>query len=132
MSVLPGVAAWLTVAAIESVVRRDLAGASLSSGTSVAMCLVSTVPWALTVRLPALTGGIGWVLLLVMTTSVLPETRREAAGLAVLVCPWILVGRDLGVADAIPVAAALLAASAAMGAAVAWIERADIPLETAQ
>lgn len=142
-SASPGIATWLTVAAIEIVVRQEIPAVSLSSGTIAAMFLVSTVPWAVTVPLPRLTGGMCWGLLLVMTTTALPAAQREAllagtggtallAGVAVLTCPWIVVGRDLVAADAFPVAMAMLMASAAMAAAIVWIDRADVPLEAAQ
>src|SRR5688572_9384978 len=78
MSACPGVAAWLMVAAIEMVVRQDVPVVSLSSGTLAAMFLVSTAPWAVTVPLPRLTGGIAWVLLFVTAIAVVPAGQREA------------------------------------------------------
>lgn len=144
MSASPGIASWLTVGVIEVVLRAGFAPISLSSGTLAGMFLVSTVPWAATVRLPRLTGGIAWVVLLVVAMTVMPSAYRDtfvetethhgfvATAVAVLLCPWILVGRPLTGNDMMPVVTAGLLASAAMVAALWWIDRADLPLEAAQ
>jgi hypothetical protein len=52
--------------------------------------------------------------------------------LVVTVCPFVLIGRRVGVDDA-PVLGPLVTVCALGGvAAVAWIARMDIPLESAQ
>ena len=62
-SIAPGIASWLIVASVESL-TTGRASAALASGTCVAVMLVSTIPWALTVALPRFSGGIGWLLVL--------------------------------------------------------------------
>ncbi|MBI4264916.1 MAG: hypothetical protein HY657_11120 [Acidobacteria bacterium] len=144
MSVAPGVATWLALAALELAFIGGPAQ-SLTSGTVAGMILVSALPWAATVALPRLTGGLVWITLLVLVVSVMPGSTNEIVAewqaaddgpivrtLAVLVCPWILAGRDLRGPDLLPAAAAIAFASLAVVAAVAWIARSDFPLEAGQ
>ena len=145
MSAAPGMASWLSLAAVELVITGGRANVSCAPGTVVGLVLVSTLPWAATVPLPRLAGGIAWITLLVFIISVLPASSREALmtgadgeyglvarSMAVLVCPWILAGRDLGGDDMLPAVLALAAAVTAVVAALVWIDRTDIPLEAAQ
>jgi hypothetical protein len=115
----------------------------LASGTCAAMVLVSTLGWAITVRLPRFAGGIGWLLVLTLSTSVLsPVTlpSRSASDVSewmqraweFLVYPVIFVGRELNVGDGLIAAPALLLAFVSMIAACRWISRASVPLEAAQ
>jgi len=82
-SALPGVVGWLVLALICEGVRADAGQVSLfSSGTMVAMSLVSTLPWAFTLRLPRFAGAIGWLLLVTLAMLVAPDalTTSIAAG----------------------------------------------------
>lgn len=132
LSALPGAVTWLSVAALEFAVQPGTPPVSLASGTMAGMFLVSTLPWAATVWLPRLTGGIAWILLIVFALSVMSEARREVTAAAVLVCPWILAGHHLAISEIGPAALAIAVALSAMAAALGSIGRADVPLETAQ
>jgi len=68
--------------------------------------VASTLPWAVTVPLPRLTGGLVWIVF-----------DRVTAGAA---------------AAMVPTAVVAAAALGAMTAAIVWIQRADFPLEAAQ
>jgi hypothetical protein len=139
----PGVIAWLTLAAVELAASSRSSRTLLASGTVAAMGLVSTLPWAITVRLPRFSGGIGWLLALVISTSVLspgnvPGGQPGAAGDVIwaawgfLVYPVVFVGRELGVDEALIAAPALIVSVASMAAACRWVSRASVPLEAAQ
>jgi hypothetical protein len=117
--------------------------ASLTAGAAAALFLVSTLPWAATAPLPRLTGGLVWIVLLAAAVTMVPVSPMTDAArmegesfamrlMAVLVCPWVLA-RD-GVIDALiaPAAVSTAIAVGGMAAALLWIHRADIPLETAQ
>ncbi len=144
ISIAPGVLAWLVLAVIEVTVRGGADTNLLASGTCAAMGLVSTMPWAITVRLPRFSGGIGWLLLLTLSTSVLPSGRLPGSSGAsevgksiwsaweFLVYPAVFVGRELSIGDGLIAALALVLALAAMVAACRWVSRASIPLEAAQ
>jgi hypothetical protein len=141
-SAAPGAVAWLVLAAGERA-----AGAGhlnlLTSGTLTAMGLVSTLPWAINVRLPRFAGGIGWLLALALSSHV--WSPAAPAGLpgpgvgqliwpawTVLVYPAGLVGRDLDVSQGVIAAPAIILAAGAMAAACLWVSRASVPLEAAQ
>jgi hypothetical protein len=141
-SAAPGAVAWLVLAAGERA-----AGAGhlnlLTSGTLTAMGLVSTLPWAINVRLPRFAGGIGWLLALALSSHV--WSPAAPAGLpgpgvgqliwqawTVLVYQAGLVGRDLDVSQGVIAAPAIILAAGAMAAACLWVSRASVPLEAAQ
>ena len=105
ISAAPGAAGWGALVLIEWVSRGEAAAPSLTGGALTSLVLASTLPWAVTVPLPPLTGGLVWIVLL-------------ATG----------ISRPMTV----PPLAAAIAAAAALVAAVVWIQRADFPLETAQ
>jgi hypothetical protein len=129
-SVAPGAVVWLALAGVETAVNGGPAGL-LTTGTMAAMALVSTLPWAVTVRLPRFSGGIGWLLALTISTSVWPSMPLSSAW-GSLIYPAGLVGQDLGVHDGLVAAPAMVFALVAMVAACLWIVRATIPLEAAQ
>lgn len=104
ISAAPGIAGWLALAVIERALNGQPA-ASLTAGALTGLVLASTLPWAATVPLPRLTGGLVWIVL-------------------------VVAGMTRGVT--VPPVIAVAGAVAAMVAAIAWIERADFPLETAQ
>jgi hypothetical protein len=144
MSALPGVGSWLAVAAMESIMTRRLPQASFASGTLAAMCVISTLPWALTVRLPRLTGGIAWMLALTAAATLLPPTPLDmlvpglaglagpAAALAFLLCPWLVVGQPLAPSHIAPVLSMVVVVVAVMAGALIWLDQTDVPLEAAQ
>ena len=105
ISAAPGVGAWGVLVLVEWATNGRSGMSSLASRALTGLLLASTLPWAVTVPLPRLTGGLVWIVLLVTGFT--------------------------GTITVPPLAAAI-AAAAAMGAAVAWIQRADFPLETAQ
>jgi len=144
ISIAPGVLAWLVLAAVEVTARGGPDTNLLASGTCAAIGLVSTMPWAITVRLPRFSGGIGWLLILTLSTSVLSSGRMPGSSGAnevgeslwsaweFLVYPAVFVGRELSIGDGLIAAPALVLAVAAMVAACRWVSRASIPLEAAQ
>ena len=142
-SIAPGLVAWLSLAAVEVAASRGVQMRLLASGTCVAMALVSTIAWAITVRLPRFSGGIGWLLVLTLSTSVLspmnvPSRSTNDVGewlrpaWECLVYPVVFVGRELDVGEGLIAAPALLLAVALMLAACRWLSRASVPLEAAQ
>ena len=144
-SIAPGTAAWLLVAGVEVTASGGARTALLASGTCAAMCLVSTLPWAITVRLPRFSGAIGWLLVLVMSTTTFPSARvvtgpftsSDPGGLiwsawSFLVYPPGLVGQVLSWTQVLVAAPALVLAGCSMAAACRWVVRASVPLEAAQ
>ena len=143
-SIAPGVLAWLVLAAVEASARGSADTNLLASGTCAAMGLVSTMPWAITVRLPRFSGGIGWLLVLTLSTGLLSSGTMPGSSGAnevaesvwsaweFLVYPAVLVGRELSIGDGLIAAPALVLALVAMAAACRWVSRASIPLEAAQ
>jgi hypothetical protein len=129
-SIAPGVVVWLALALLESAVSLR-AGALLTSGTVSAMALVSTLPWAITVRLPRFSGGIGWLLALAITTSVWPAMDLSSAW-GLLLYPAGLVGRTIGVENVLVAGPGIVLALGAMVTACRWVARAAVPLEAAQ
>ena len=144
ISIAPGVLAWLVLAVVEVTARHGADTNLLASGTCAAMGLVSTMPWAITVRLPRFSGGIGWLLVWTLSTSVLSSGRMPGSSGAnevgesiwsaweFLVYPAVFVGRELSIGDGLIAAPALVLALAGMVAACRWVSRASIPLEAAQ
>jgi hypothetical protein len=142
-SITPGVLAWLVLAAVELAASHGAEMRLLASGTCAAMALVSTMPWAITVRLPRFSGGIGWLLVLTLSSSVLSPLSvpgRSASDISegmrrtweFLVYPVVFVGRELDVGEGLIAAPALMLALASMLAACRWVSRASVPLEAAQ
>jgi hypothetical protein len=139
-AVTPVVIGWFVLAALESA-RSGHPPTMLASGSVAAMFVVSTLPWALTVTLPRFAGAIGWVLLAVLATTLLPPdvgtVWRDAHSSGwldawgFLIFPSRMAGRDAAAYWAI-VLPGLAVAALAMVAALLWIHRADIPLEAAQ
>jgi hypothetical protein len=79
--------------------------------------------------LPRFGGAIGWLLVLVTMTTVVPA--GVPAWLQFLVYPVTVVGRDV-LSSPGTVVPALTLAAAAMVAAAVWIVRMDVPLEASQ
>ena len=143
-SIAPGVLAWLMLAAVEAAASGGADVRLLASGTCAAMALVSTMAWAITVRLPRFSGGIGWLLVLTLWSRVFSPGNMPGGHAATeigswiwpvwefLVYPAVFVGRELDVGEGLIVAPALLIGLASMVAACRWVSRASVPLEAAQ
>lgn len=131
-SIAHGVAAWLVLVVIERVASGGTETKLLASGTCAAVALVSTLPWAITVRLPRFSGGIGWLLALAISTSVWPSSEFTPPAWRFLVYPPGLVGHALNAGEAVSVAPALVLACCSMVAACRWVSQASVPLEAAQ
>lgn len=138
VSIAPGLAVWLAVAAVEALARPGLPSQTLAGGTCVAMAVTSMVAWATTVGLPRFTGAIGWMAVVSAVGSVWPLDALIVDGwpvvraLAALVNPALLIGRSL-TWDAMSTATpALLVGMAAMVCACAWVTVADFRLEASQ
>ena len=67
VSGLPGMAAWYVVALAELTMSRSDAGIGFGAPGLVSLLLVTTVTWAVTLPLPQLSGGILWLLAIVLT-----------------------------------------------------------------
>jgi hypothetical protein len=63
VSALPGALAWVVVGVAQAVAAKSLAVLALRPAGWAALLLVSTIPWALTLRLPPLSGGAIWLTL---------------------------------------------------------------------
>ena len=145
-SACPGIVCWLALAATCGlVVGADAGGLLLSTGSVVAVCLVSTIPWATTLRLPRFSGAIGWLLIVATMSlavqrpfSIGPEQSLEGwrpwmhSAWTMLLYPPVLVGRSLHGAEALAVLPSLIVATGALAAAFWSVQRRDIPLEAAQ
>jgi hypothetical protein len=143
-SIAPGVMAWIALAAVELSMTGGVEKRLLTTGTISAMGLVSTLPWAITVRLPRFSGGIGWLLALSISASVLSSGNMSASRSAndagellwsawgFLVYPAGFVGHQLSVREGLIAAPALVLALTSMTAAFHWVSRASVPLEAAQ
>ena len=125
-SVLPGVLGWLARAASE-----HAAGAHLltASGTLVAVVAVSTIPWAVTMPLPRLSGAIAWLVLCLTAGTFAPGGGDVGTG---LLLPWSVIGAPLRGVDAYIAAAIGVAGVCSVAAAILGIERMDVPLESSQ
>jgi hypothetical protein len=144
VSVTPGAAAGAVVGLVE-VASGDSGHTVFSAGTFAAFFLVSTLPWALAVRLPRFAPSIGWILLLAMVPMVVPAATADRAlrlaftaspgyeaAFMSLLYPVSLVGQPFQPESALVVAPGLALASGAMLASLWWIAHADFPLEAAQ
>jgi len=143
-SVVPGLISWLVVAAVCQLAAGGEAVSLFSVGTITALAEVSTIPWAATVRLPRFSGAIGWLLILVTASLVIPLPAMQVtspdggwgawfvAMIAVLIYPPLLVGQALTGRNALLVLLALIGSGAAVFVALWSTGRRDIPLEAAQ
>jgi len=142
LSALPGVACWLTLAAVEVAWHRT--AALSSSGTLVVVLCVSMFPWAVSVPLLRFSGATGWLLALVMTATLTPAgtggyelwqiQRGEPwwwSAIASLLFPGRLVGESV-LAHAPAAIVLLVLVAAVMSAALAWVALSDLPLEMGQ
>jgi hypothetical protein len=140
LSIAPGIAAWLTLAFVELLVRGG-ESLALAPGSVMALLLVSTLAWAVTVPLPRLSGGIIWLLAIVMLTGATDGWRAIAlsdgpaspsGALVYALCPFLLAGRPLPWPAAWVVMPAVVLSAVAVASAVAWVGRMDVALEASQ
>lgn len=144
-SALPGLLSWLVVATVAEVEAGSRDGSLFDAGTSAAVLLVSTIPWATTTRLPRFSGAIGWLLIVALASLLMPpltaldlhDAGRSwqawvTTAFAVLVFPPALVGHALNGREALLLLPAATACALAVGVAAWSIGRRDIPLEAAQ
>ena len=119
MSAAAGTGSWLALAATEAIVASSMP--SLLGPVPVAlMACVSTVPWALTIHLPRLSGGVGLAVSAAFVWAVMPAPVRTAT---------MALAERGGVVESIAVVAA---SAAALAAALRVVARMDVPLEAAQ
>lgn len=142
MSALPGLVAWVALGLSELLVAQT--ASAFASGTVAAFWIVSTLAWAMTVRLPRLSGGVVWLMLAALAFAPFGGDRSGLLAAlggkgppilrmgAVLVCPFALVGVQLDGADALAALGALAISTCAWAIAAWHVVREDIPLETAQ
>jgi len=142
-SIAYGIAAWFVLIVVERLASGGTETTLVASGTWAAVGLVSTLPWAITLRLPRFSGGIGWLLTLAITTSMRPSLELAvgrtsdlgsllSSAWGFLVFPAGVIGREFALSEAIITAPALLLACGSMVAACRWVSRASVPLEAAQ
>lgn len=143
MSVLPGLVVWWALGAVEMVAARTWRPLAFSSGSMAAFAVISGAAWALTVRLPRLSGGLAWQLGTMVWglgwwggATPMELMARDSGTLAragaVALCPFVLLGRRLSSEDLAIVMPAAGAAVVCTVAAVVWIARMDVPLESSQ
>jgi hypothetical protein len=131
-SCIGGIAAWLTIAAGEAIATGGVPATSFASGTVLALIVVSLLSWAITAPLPRLSGGLVWLLLVVTLQAFVPAAFVAPNAFSVVVSPWVLVGTELPEIDPITALPIVVMTTIAAGAACAWIDRADIPLQVAR
>jgi hypothetical protein len=127
-AIVPGLAGWLVLALATTVTHWRSANPLVVSGTLVAMLMVSTIPWAVTVALPRFSGAIGWLLLISMGAM---GGAEWPAAVRAVIFPVALAGQPLGHRPEV-LAPAVLLSVVSVATALLWVHRADIPLEAAQ
>lgn len=140
-AVLPGAAAWALLGGAE----RVMGGTAVwSSGSVVALALVSLGGWAATAALPRLSGGVVWLVLLLAVFGWSGAWRQDILAVAAgggaietraavyLLCPLLLAGRALSGPDLIATMPALAVMIGAGLVAWRWLVRLDVTLEAAQ
>ncbi len=109
VSIGPGLATWLALAAINLAARPHQWPTALTSAWLVAFFYVSTMAWAMTLPFPRLAGGALWLAVLVGLAgsgrlSKLAEVFKEGGGgwavavrqaTASLVCPFLVTGAGM-------------------------------------
>lgn len=144
MSALPGLCAWIVLGAIELIASAGARSEIFAGGTCAAMFVASALPWALTVALPRFAGAIGWLLVVVVITSLAPAAwppwfgpasgwdDRALQAVWFLIYPPAMLGREFTGATAVTALPAVVLAASAVAAAVCWIHRMGVRLESAQ
>jgi hypothetical protein len=129
LSVVPGLVMWLVMGIVEMVSAATLAPKAFASGTIALFMLVSGPAWALTIGFPRLSGAIGWLLAMALWRA---AGFDDQGAFSNVLCPFVLIGRPLVGDLANTAVAAVLVSTCLPIAAVMWIVRMDVPLESAQ
>jgi hypothetical protein len=127
-AIAPGIGSWATLAVTAALAGSESANPMISSGTTTALLMVSTIPWAATVALPRFSGAIGWLLVVAIGATVgvtWPDPIRR------VMFPIAMVGQSIDHRLDVLLPALLLSIVSVMGALL-WVHRSDIPLEAAQ
>jgi hypothetical protein len=144
MSSAPGAASWVVLGLVELAVVASGEDAAIPTfGTAASLFVVSAVAWALTAPLPRFAGGIGWLLVLALSSMLpLDIVRRVVTGgtagqwrwnaVRAFVAPQTMIGLRWADAGAVPVWPAIGIAAAWLVAAVRRIEREDFRLDAGQ
>jgi hypothetical protein len=144
LSILPGISVWWALGLVEMLVGGTVRPLAFASGSVASIWIISALAWALTVRLPRLSGGIAWLLGVAVwivgwsggatVIDAVSDGRADTLTRAVIValCPFVLVGKRLSGSDAFVVLPAMTVATGLAAGAVMWIARMDVPLESAQ
>jgi hypothetical protein len=139
-SAAPGVVAWIACGAVQAIAARSASVPAFRPAGWAALLLVSTIPWAVSVRAAPLVGGTLWLLLsvsFVVSGRVLePLGRLHAQPLWALEHPATALGLGLAFPFAIPSmqwpSVLVLAFSGIAGVALACgvfaVARAEFPL----
>jgi hypothetical protein len=141
VSIAPGAAAWFTVAGVELALSGSSVG--LTSGSVAALLIVSALAWALTLPLPPLSGGLMWLLAIVILVAtsehwqeVIVDRSAPASvasgGFVYALCPFLLIGKRFSLLDAHLLLPALVLATAAVTLGLAWMWQLDVTLEAPQ
>lgn len=137
MSIVAGLASWVAIAGLELAMTGS-AHRSLAPGTATAMFLASTIPWATAVALPRFAGAVGWLVVMVLTSTIAPQLALgplaaswPLTAMAVLLLPSMFIGEPFTSGELVA-SPAIASAVACMAVALWWIHTTDIPLETAQ
>lgn len=145
-AVLPGVTAWATLGLLELAMAEPQQAIGFEPRSLVALLLVSTIPWALTLPLPRFSGGLLWtVLMLVLTltrsgstflrnavavTEGAPAGDMATVAAALAACPLLFLNPSATSASAsafVLVTEAALAVLVFAGG-VAYVTRREYPL----
>ncbi len=140
----PGVGGWGTIALAHSV-RIGALSPLFDMAAMAALFLVSAIPRAANVALPRFSAAIGWLLMIVGLTFVTPQALApDVAGAAgsqvqwwrtavtAAVYPPILIEGTLRGRDTWLALPGVTLGVMALGVAVRFVDRHDIPLEAAQ
>jgi hypothetical protein len=142
LSVAPGLAAWLVLGSVE--LALTVGGSrAFATGSVAALMFVSSLAWAATVPLPRLSGGIMWLLAIVMllarsdgwrgaAVAARDGTSSAESALLYALCPFVLVGRSLAWADAWVLLPGMALSVLSVASALVWVTRMDVPLEASQ
>jgi hypothetical protein len=140
VSASPGFAAWALVGAAQVLRAGSLDVVAFRPAGLAGLLLVSTVPWALTLRLPALSGGALWLLLMIgMVIAGKMNASLAAARLDTRwfsLHPWRAVGFGLTFPLFIPdirwapltLGSYVILAAAALSLGILYVQAASFPL----
>ena len=120
VSIVPGLVAWLCVAALELAASHGTRATALAAGTLVSVIGSSVVAWGIAAHSSRTAGTILWLLLMTIPT------------VARIVSPVRLLGATLAGAQQVSVVSAAVGAGLVFGISVLGIVRADTPLEASQ